>query len=97
MFKHFVLRRLERIEAKLDKLLEQLLRIEGIVSAELDRVKTAVTALTTVTASAVTLLGDLAALVRANATDPAELNRIADEIDARKAELAAAITQNTPG
>ena len=66
------------------------------MSAELDRVKASVTALTTVITSAENLLGQLAALVRANATDPIELNRIADEIDARKGELAAAVTANTP-
>mgnify|MGYP001604593384 CR=1 FL=1 len=90
---------LDLLERKLDIVLEYLqLIFEKVksMSAELDRVKASVTALTTVITSAETLLGQLAELVRANATNPVELNKIADELDARKGELAAAVAANTP-
>jgi hypothetical protein len=55
-----------------------------------------VTAQTTVIASATTLLGELSALIKANANDPAALQQIADGIDANTAALSAAVVANTP-
>jgi chromosome segregation ATPase len=69
---------------------------EASMSAEIDRIKTSVTQLTSVTQGAVTLLGQLAQRVRDLQADPAALTALADEVDARKAELAGAIQANTP-
>jgi chromosome segregation ATPase len=69
---------------------------EKAMSAEIDRIKTSVTQLTSVTQGAVTLLGQLAQRVRDLQADPAALTALADEIDQRKAELAQAVTTNTP-
>jgi hypothetical protein len=67
-----------------------------VVTAEVDRIKSSVQQLTDVNHSAITLLGDLAARVRALQADPAALTALADEIDQRKAELAQAVLTNTP-
>ncbi len=84
---------------KLDHLhthqLETLKELKAM-SAELDRLKASVAALTTSEKSLVALVKGLAQLIRDNATDPAALNAIADEIDADNAEIAAAVTENTP-
>jgi ABC-type transporter Mla subunit MlaD len=69
---------------------------EKAMSAEIDRIKTSVTQLTSVTQGAVTLLGQLAQRVRDLQADPAALAALADEIDQRKQELAQAVTTNTP-
>jgi chromosome segregation ATPase len=69
---------------------------EKAMSAEIDRIKTSVTQLTSVTQGAVTLLGQLAQRVRDLQADPAALTALADEIDQRKQELAGAIQANTP-
>lgn len=66
------------------------------MSAELDRLKASVTALTTVAASSEALMGRLAQLIRDNANDPVALNALADEIDADTAGLAEAVAANTP-
>lgn len=46
--------------------------------------------------SAVSLLGTLAQEIRDNATDPAALAALADELDAQTNALAAAVVANTP-
>lgn len=69
----------------------------GKIMADLTRLTEEVSENTAVIASAVTLLGQLAALIRENATNPAELNALADQLDLNSAGLAAAIAANTPG
>jgi hypothetical protein len=69
---------------------------EKAMSAEIDRIKTSVTQLTSVTQGAVTLLGQLAQRVRDLQSDPPALAALANEIDQRKAELAGAVQANTP-
>jgi chromosome segregation ATPase len=90
---------LNLISAKLDLMLVRQAasrESEEAMSAEIDRIKNSVAQLTSVNQSAVALLGDLAARVRALQTDPAALTALADEIDRRKAELAQAVLSNTP-
>lgn len=66
------------------------------MSAEMDRIKASVAALTTAEKSLVKLVKDLAQLIRDNATDPAALTAIADEMDADSKEIADAVVENTP-
>jgi hypothetical protein len=90
---------LNLISAKLDLMLVRQAasrESEEAMSAEVDRIKNSVSQLTTVSQSAIALLGDLAARVRALQADPAALTALADEIDHRKAELAQAVLSNTP-
>jgi TolA-binding protein len=91
--------RLAVVDAKLDLVLLRLGASEErevAMSAEVDRIRASVTQLTSVTQGAVTLLGQLAQRVRDLSGDPAALTALADEIDARKQELASAVTTNTP-
>lgn len=62
---------------------------------EIQRLKDAVEAQTTVVGSAVTLMNDLGAKVKAAADDPAQVRAIADQIVQRSQELAAAVAANT--
>jgi len=59
-------------------------------------IKAKVDAETTVEQSAITLLTNLSALIKANANDPAAIQAIGNELDADNAALAAAVTNNTP-
>lgn len=67
-----------------------------IMSQEIDNLKTAVEAENTVIDSVVVLLGELSANLAANAGDPAAIQAIADEVNAKKDMLAQAVTANTP-
>ena len=66
------------------------------MSAELDRLTTEVSETKTVVDSAIALLGQLAQLIRDAASDPAAINALADELDAKSNELAEAVAANTP-
>jgi len=66
------------------------------MAEELERLQQEVAETKTVIDSAIVLLGQLADLIRQNATSPAALNALADDLDAKQAQLAAAITANTP-
>lgn len=66
------------------------------MSQEIDRLTASVTNLTTVDASLVTLVGNLAQLLRESASDPAAINALADKLDAEAATVAQAVTDNTP-
>lgn len=66
------------------------------MSAQLDRLTASVAGLKTVDESAAALLSNIAQQLRDAATDPAAINKLADDIDADNAALAAAITANTP-
>ena len=65
------------------------------MSAELDRLTTEVAETKTVIDSAITLLSGLSAQIRALKDDPAKLAALADDLDAKQQELAAAVTVNT--
>jgi chromosome segregation ATPase len=96
MFKWLVLKRLRRLEKKLDGLLEHITQGKITLSAELDRLKTSVQNLTTVTQSVVTLVGTMAQQIRDLKNDPAALTAYADEVDTRVQELKDATLANTP-
>lgn len=66
------------------------------MSAALDRLTAEVAETKDAVDSAVTLIAGLAQQIRDNATDPAALNALADQLDADQAEIAAAVTENTP-
>lgn len=88
-----------RIEERQKLILEYLnlvLHKETTMSAEIDRLTASVTNLTTVDASLVTLVGNLAQLLRDSASDPAAINALADKLDAEAATVAQAVTDNTP-
>jgi ABC-type transporter Mla subunit MlaD len=93
---HELLHRLIERQADEQALLHNVEERTIAMSAETERLTASVASLTTVEQSAVTLLGQLAQLVRDNATDPAALNALADSIDADANDLASAVTANTP-
>ena len=66
------------------------------MSAELDRLTTEVAETKTAIDSALTLIAGLADQIRALKDDPAKLAALADELDAKQAEIAAAVAANTP-
>ena len=66
------------------------------MSAELDALSAAVAAEDTVIDSAITLLQGLSAQITALKTDPVALQALADDVTAKAAALAAAVTANTP-
>jgi hypothetical protein len=89
----------ENVLEMLEHLHRHLLRIDqrtNDMSAATDRLTASVAALTSAEKSAVALLGQLAQLIRDNSSDPAALNKLADDIDADTAEIAAAVVANTP-
>jgi predicted nucleic acid-binding Zn-ribbon protein len=89
----------DEINRKLEHHHELLHQIkEGIItmSAELDRLTTEVAETKSAVASVLTLVAGLAQQIRDNATDPAALNALADDLDASQKDIADAITANTP-
>lgn len=77
-------------------LLRRILRKVGKMAGELERIETEVTEISGAVDSAIALLGELADLIRNNAGDPARLNKIADDLDAKGSALAAAVVANDP-
>lgn len=65
-------------------------------SPELIRLTEEVEETTTVAESAIVLIKGLSQLIKDAGTDPAKLKALTDKLDAKNAELAAAITENTP-
>jgi hypothetical protein len=63
---------------------------------DLSRLQAAVERDNTVNQSAITLLGNLAQLLRDNAGDATAINALADSLDAQQQALADAVTANTP-
>jgi phage-related tail protein len=96
MFKWLILKRLKRLQAAVDGLANRVMEGQAVMSAELDRLKTSVMNLTTVTQSVVTLMGTMAQQIRDLKNDPAALTAYADEVDARVQELKDATLANTP-
>ncbi len=85
---------LDRIEAKIDRLLKQ----EAMVMATLSDITAAVTAEKTVEDSVVVLLQNLSAQLKAAiaANDPVAMQAIVDSINSNTTALASAVTANTP-
>lgn len=98
--------RIEVILKPSDELLATLARIEGlakliyrrqeIMSGELDRLTEEVAQIGTVVDSAVATIQGMAQQIRDLKDDPAKLAALADSLDAKAAELAAAIVAGTP-
>ena len=93
---------MDRIERKLDVLLDQLLAIKQeskMASAEmqaaLDTLTTKVNNISGVVDSTVVLLNEVAQLMRDAANDPAEVLALADTIDTKATALATA-AENVP-
>lgn len=87
------------ITAKLDQVLaalSQLNQKEQTMSVELDALTAEVAAMKTVEESAVALINGLAAQLAAAKTDPVAIQALADSLKATSADLAAAVSANTP-
>lgn len=82
----------DRIEAVLTKILTK----DTQIMAAIDDLTTQVAANTTVEGSAVTLINGLAAQLKAAGTDPVKLAALQASLKTSAADLAAAITANTP-
>lgn len=93
-------KRLTAIEAALAQSLAndaKILANQEKIMATVAQVQADVTAEDTVIDSAVTLLQGLSAALTAAGTDPAALDALKADIDAKTAVLAAAVVANTPG
>ncbi len=77
-------------------LLRPLIKETRHMTAALDRLTASVEKNTSITASAVALISTIASEIRNNVDDSDALNGLADKLDARSAELAAAVAANTP-
>lgn len=66
------------------------------MAADFKPITDAVAAETSVDQSAITLLGNLSAMLTAAKNDPAAIQAIADQITANQTALAAAVVANTP-
>ena len=66
------------------------------MSAAMDRLTSEVSETSTAVDSVLALVEGLAQQIRDASGDPAALNRLADELDAKQAAIAAAVTANTP-
>lgn len=84
------------VECKLDGITRTLQRMEKRMSAQLDRLTAEVAENSTVVSSAIQLLKGLATQIRESKDDPAALERLASDLDAQNASLAAAVVENTP-
>lgn len=80
--------------AKLDLILKEM----ETMSAAFDRLKAEVTETSGKVDSVLTLVEGLAQFIRDNAEDPAALNAMADELDAKQSQIQGAIDANpVPG
>lgn len=87
-----ILDQLGRISDQVDLLLTEATKMAG----ELARLQTEVAEMAGVVDSAVALINGLAQQIRDLATDPAALTALADSLDSKAGELAAAVVANTP-
>ena len=104
--KYSLPRELQLIERKLDEILMILdaLTYETLrqtrqgtkIMADLSRITTEVAENGTVIGSAVTLIEQIAAALRAAGSDQAALDQLAADLDAQASALAAAVVANTP-
>ena len=83
---------LRRLGGSIDALRGEIRHMAG----ELDALTREVAENKTVMESAAVLLASLSAQIRALATDPAALQKLADDLDANSNALAAAVEANTP-
>lgn len=89
----------EAVDAKLTEILEAIaaLRTEnGATMADLSRITSEVSEATTTMAGAAVLIRNLAAEIRANATDPVALEALATQLDGAETDLSSAVAENTP-
>ncbi len=96
MFGQAAIRRIESVQYLILKKVGHLLEEVKAMSAELDTLKASVEALTTTQDSAIALLGQLSQIIKDNIDDKPALLQLANDLDAQKAEMAAAIEANTP-
>ena len=68
----------------------------ALMAGELARLQTEVTEMSGAVDSAIMLINGLAQQIRDLATDPAALNALADSLDSKANELAAAVVANSP-
>ena len=97
---------LDRIEARIKRMEQRLENLCNLTRATLsevlcmplnfDTLVQKVTELQTVNQSAIELLSQLSAEIRATAPTQEAIDALADQIDANKVEMAAAVTANTP-
>jgi TolA-binding protein len=87
-----VLKELAFIRSTLNTLATQ----GAIMAGELARLQTEVTEMAGVVDSAIVLINGLAQQIRDLAGQPAELAKLADDLDAKAGALAAAVAANTP-
>ncbi len=88
---NMIVARLDQIEQKLNRVI----RLEQTEMADLTRITADVTANTDAVASAVSLLNELAAEIRAAGTDPAALDALATQIEQNSQALGDAVAANT--
>lgn len=94
-----LLRRIDALSQRLDGVVDSLevIQQQGVIMAgELARLTTEVQEMAGVVDSAVALINGLAQQIRDLATDPAALNALADSLDSKAGELAAAVAANSP-
>jgi len=87
---------LDAVLAKLDELKALLIANQRVTMSELDTLKSEVEHTTTVEDSAIVLLNGLSAQIASLKGDPAALQALADQLSAKSADLAAAVSANTP-
>jgi len=92
MFKHWVIKKLNKIIRKLDQITDK----ENEMSEELDLLTVEVAEIGDVVDSAIVLLNGLAQQLLDIRDDPAAIEALALELDAKANELAAAVVANTP-
>lgn len=80
----------------LKRLMTQLLDVERTQMADLSNLTREVSEIGDVVNSAIALLGQLADMIRNAGPDQAALDDLANSLDAKANELAAAVTANTP-
>ncbi len=88
--------KLQRVLDHVSVTLDRLEKILMTMQEELDRMTVDVSQLTTVTASIIELVTRFVELIRVNAEAPAKIHEAADVIEARIADIVAAVEANTP-
>jgi hypothetical protein len=82
--------------AEIVALLKNLVQKGDAMSVELDRLTASVKANADAGQSAAILLAELSGLIRSSVNDPVALTKLANDLDAQRQTLAAAVTANTP-
>jgi hypothetical protein len=85
----------DKLSASVDLITTQLEGLQNM-SAEFDALTASVQSNTTVLESAIVLINGISARITAAGVDPAALTALTAELDAKDAELASAVTANTP-